>query len=1137
MKAMAIWLACTALAAAQEPRLTIRTPSGAGGEALRLLTVRLDLDAIAACYEPPPPLNPASLAAAVRLDGQARVPLPTQFDADPDSDGRRGTLTVAMPAEHAGREVEVTFAGGARAHAPFAPLEVTVADGVITVAGEHYAVTHDPARMGGLPSRIELRPAGKVFDNFSLNDRVYHRELAGWYVRQDPEPKVTLAARGPLRVEVRVEARYMRDNQQPPSRPTAVYSFSYYPGSPRVDVAIDARQEQAFAWAELHGIEINFPDQSFPRWVGGLPLEEGEFTAEKRGWQKAWGALVDGDAVVGLLNGARFYDGRGEYGTYLHGPWVGWSDTAERLAVALFLSGQTDSRERLAAAAGGTGLRSVRVVAVPDAVAEALGRLRAAAAGAAPAKARRVRWWTGLAEARIGQGDLAGGWAFAKALDAALPTLPDDAARLDAWFAERTGWRSLVSDRLGCGFAGPRLASLYDLKLDRECLAAPTALWRLTLRDADRKTHDYGPDVFAPLDGEAEADLNAPPGPPELSYDGDGGTALRIRFPGFPVVTANSRPGPTVILDLQLTGPRLATKLTVQNDTDFAVQRADTPVLALGHLSPAGGETLFLPVCSGRLYADPLAAGLNRRGGYPGGWWTMQYTAFYDGQGGVLVGALDPVASTKRFAAEASPGVGVLSQATEWPLPDMSVAGNDWEQPGIGALEVFDGDWYDAAMIYRRWVEAEAEWWPARSGAKQSPAAFKDVAVWALASGFAHEPDNVVPRTIEFAEYMGVPTALHWYNWHVIPFDDQYPHYDPTKPGMAEGTAELQRAGVRVMPYINARLWDSRLEDFQQEAHRYATVNEDGEPYIETYGSKVPLAPMCPYTRFWQDKVRDIVLWIQNDLGTDGVYLDQVAAAEPRLCFNPDHGHPLGGGHWWTTDGYWPMLAKLRAAMAPGKFITTECNAEPYVQYFDGYLTWHWQEQDAVPAFSAIYADQVVLFSRAYGGGPDIELACRMKAAQSLCFGEQLGWLDPGVIKRPSGAFLRQCARTRYQLRDYLAGGRMLHPPALSGDIPVYTADWQWSGHWPVSLPAVQTAAWRAPDGRVALIFANFSPADVRAEFHFDAARYGYAPDAAITVTRRTPEAVEEPRRLAASWSETLTLPAEQVVVYEVSAP
>ena len=164
------------------------------------------------------------------------------------------------------------------------------------------------------------------------------------------------------------------------------------------------------------------------------------------------------------------------------------------------------------------------------------------------------------------------------------------------------------------------------------------------------------------------------------------------------------------------------------------------------------------------------------------------------------------------------------------------------------------------------------------------------------------------------------PSGFHWYNWHEIPFDNDYPHYFPTKAGFPEAVRELQSANVFVMPYINGRLWDTRdkgSEDFEFTAVAKAAVskNEKGEPYTEVYGSKeadgspVRLGVMCPATQLWQNRVRDIVLRLMNECGVKGVYIDQIAAAAPTLCCDATHGHPLGGGHWWT-EGYWKLLER-----------------------------------------------------------------------------------------------------------------------------------------------------------------------------------------------------------------------------------
>jgi hypothetical protein len=298
---------------------------------------------------------------------------------------------------------------------------------------------------------------------------------------------------------------------------------------------------------------------------------------------------------------------------------------------------------------------------------------------------------------------------------------------------------------------------------------------------------------------------------------------------------------------------------------------------------------------------------------------------------------------------------------------------------------------------------------------------------------------------------------------------------------------ELKKAGVYVMPYINGRLWDTRDKgakdwQFTQAALPAATKDEAGSPYAESYGSKetdgssVKLAVMCPSTPLWQGRVRDIVLQLFDGYGLNGVYIDQIAAAQPRLCFDASHNHPLGGGHWWT-EGYWKMLDVIRAAKPSNCMLTTECNAEPYIRWFDGYLTWHWQEQNMVPAFPTVYGGAIQMFGRAYRGGPSQDLANRMKAGQQLVFGEQIGWFDPDIIKRPDcGEFLRDCIMLRWQLKKYFYAGQMARPPRLIGEVPTVTADWQWHGEWPITTDAIMTSAWQLPnEKKIVFLFVNVS--------------------------------------------------------------
>lgn len=51
---------------------------------------------------------------------------------------------------------------------------------------------------------------------------------------------------------------------------------------------------------------------------------------------------------------------------------------------------------------------------------------------------------------------------------------------------------------------------------------------------------------------------------------------------------------------------------------------------------------------------------------------------------------------------------------------------------------------------------------------------------------------------------------------------------------------------------------------------------------------------MCSATRFWQDQVAGTVDRLGGEVGANAVYIDQIAAAGPPLCFDASHGHPLG---------------------------------------------------------------------------------------------------------------------------------------------------------------------------------------------------------------------------------------------------
>lgn len=597
--------------------------------------------------------------------------------------------------------------------------------------------------------------------------------------------------------------------------------------------------------------------------------------------------------------------------------------------------------------------------------------------------------------------------------------------------------------------------------------------------------------------------------------------------------------------------------LRVENpNRQWSVWRVAFPQIALADFGP-DAEVLF-PRGPGEVQRGLWQKPFHYKDSYPypGAWTTMQFMAAYDRtrNTGLYFGIHDPLGSVKDITVDSQPADHAVQFLVDHPAEQMGIAGNRFASSGQVVWQLLRGDWFDAAMVYRRWVRAEAQWYPrlGPNGREDTPLWMRELPAWAVGGGDPWTPEGKPSQSVkdfeEFQKFLGVPVGVHWYSWHAIPFDNDYPHYFPTKKGFAEAVRTLQQESVYVMPYINGRLWDMRdkgTEDFEftRVALPAATKNQKGQPNTEIYGSKesdgspVRLAVMCPAATLWQVRLKEIVLGLFQQCGVKGVYIDQIAAAGPVLCFDKNHGHPLGGGHWWT-ESYWRLLGAIRQAMPKDRILTTECNAEPFIRWFDGYLTWHWQHDGQVPAFPAVYGGSLQMFGRAYRGGPSKDLALRMKAGQQLVFGEQIGWLNPGIIhEKDNAAFLRQIVQLRWALRRYFYAGEMARPPKLAGTMPRVTADWQWSGQWPVSTDAVLTGAWRLPaEHKLVLLLVNVSDQPVTAKLQLDASQYGLAASQ-LQLTKLTAGGAAEKSTTPAKIDQEPTFPPRAAWAWELALP
>ena len=509
----------------------------------------------------------------------------------------------------------------------------------------------------------------------------------------------------------------------------------------------------------------------------------------------------------------------------------------------------------------------------------------------------------------------------------------------------------------------------------------------------------------------------------------------------------------------------------------------------------------------GRVRADMAEAACHVHYRYPAMSGCMQYQAAWRGDTGrgLYYGVHDPEGVTKHLFSEINNfsfrgNMRILTESVGTGEPM-----NGQKLPGTTVWQLFYGDWYDATMIYREWALANARWVPqisAEEGRADSPRWMREAPVWfnqSIGSFFGNPAENRekwADELIECREDLGIPVAVHVYNWHQIPFDNDYPHYNPAKLTFMENIDRLHEAGIKVMPYINCRLWDThdrREKDwkFTKEARPYATTTHFGEPYVEQYvakevdGNPVRLAPMCPTTAAWQEKAQEICGWLMNDIGVDAIYLDQIAAGHPMMCMNKNHAHRPGNGSWWQY-GYYNLLEHLKRRTPKDRGYTTEANAEVYMRIIDSYLTWGWVEDGQVPSFSAVYGGYVGLFGRCYS--PDLRDHLRILAGQSLLFGEQIGWISPSnYLNSPYRALFRKIARTRHKYTRYFAYGSMRRPPVLSGDIPSIVSACHMGEPNMLVCPATMGAMWKRNDtGDIIIVLENLADEPVAVNVRAD---------------------------------------------------
>ncbi len=445
----------------------------------------------------------------------------------------------------------------------------------------------------------------------------------------------------------------------------------------------------------------------------------------------------------------------------------------------------------------------------------------------------------------------------------------------------------------------------------------------------------------------------------------------------------------------------------------------------------------------------------------------VQMSAFMLGGTGLQVTVLDGKGQEKVF------DMAGLDVGIRYRCPDEGMPGAANAPDFAVETASFAGDWWTAAKRYRAWATKQK--WAAK-GPLAARTDFNrqlgNVGYWIKSDWRNSAPEqvsNFMARAM--AELPGVPLGLHWYCWHKGPFDHYYPELFPERAGMKETVAWLKGKGVLVMPYINGRLWDNGLASYSN-AVPFACKNPDGAVRLEDYGSGRKFAVMCPMMKPWQQTLDALCDRLENEIGVNAIYLDQISASTPAPCHDRTHGHPLGGGSHWT-DGYRELMKPIREnAVKRGVALTSENAAEPYMDSFDAHLTWFGHAFDDVPVLPAVYSGYTVYFSSNESEKDSLDSYCAQQG-QDFLWGCQLGWNDTWVLDdahKEHLAFTARLCLERIARKEFFLEGELIGEIPMPSDLPTVEVRWKRRGNYcdgmRFRMPAVRGAVWRDFTGK-----------------------------------------------------------------------
>lgn len=596
----------------------------------------------------------------------------------------------------------------------------------------------------------------------------------------------------------------------------------------------------------------------------------------------------------------------------------------------------------------------------------------------------------------------------------------------------------------------------------------------------------------------------------------------------------------------QKDGFAFRTGIRLKNDA-WVLEWIDSPqiIIKSDWRGCGGNGMIFSPINEGMIIDEPRIReerinrwfaykrmGFPNRGnsGYYPGSAQMQYLAYYNDHAGLYFGAHDETHTTKGVDFESLDAETVrFSLQTFCGTEDPQT----YIQPFDIVLTGFQGDWMNAAEIYRNWAVSDPHLPKRLKDNPRIPGWFADSPITLI---YAVRGDGDDKGDLSPNEYFPYVNALPAIEHCAAEFDSRIMallmHWEGTAPwappyvwapfggedALADFRDKLHAGGNLLGVYCSGTAWTqtssiidySREEQCERENLR-EQMSRGPKGEINAFICNGPkgvgqrLGFDCCIGQPWtQETVCNEVLKLA-DFGVDyAQYFDQNLGGAAHFCYSKHHEHPQMPGRWQTeamlqlVERIDTELQKRNSKMLIG---CEEAAAQPYLKYMNfsdlRYANNFWFAAMPVPAYAFVFHEYVNNFmgnQNAFNRMIDLEQTPEnllFRTAYSFIAGDMLSvvlkdhgdihwcwvmkWDRPAPEQKTVRTLIRNLNQWRRKAgKEFLVYGKM-ESPFCKVQAPDYCLSSLIIDR-PLRTSSVLDSSWSSDKGRKAQFLVNFMP-------------------------------------------------------------